>query len=137
MIKSILLNFKAIEIISSCKPEDFSYVTVGYVARKLGVSVPNLSRSFKKVFGITIQYFLIQQKMLCALTLMNKKRKITVKELAAALDYNSTSQFIAAFRKHVGRTPGELIRCPEKRWRTCFWIRVMLKEYRIFNRRRR
>lgn len=135
--KSILLNFKAVGIISKCKPEDFSYVTVDYVARQLGVSVPGLSRSFKKTFGMTVQDFLILRKMLVALYLMNKNPKITVKELAAALDYNSTSQFIAAFRKYVGRTPGELLRYPEKRWRVCFWVQVMLEEYRKFNSRRR
>ena len=125
------------QLVLKAEPEDFSYVTVGWVARELGVSVPNLSRSFKKNFKMTFQYFLILKKMLTAFTLMGEGKYKTVKELADALDYNSTSQFIAAFKKYVGRTPGEMLRCPEKRWRVAIMIMIMLQEYRKFNRRPR
>ena len=132
--KTILLNVKAVTIISSCKPEDFSYVTVGHVARELGVNVAGLSRSFKKSFGITIQCFLTLTKMLSALYLMNKRPKISVKELAVELDYSSTSQFIAAFKKLIGCTPKKMLKRPEVRWLLCKQLKSTLKKYRKFNR---
>ena len=132
--KTILLNVKAVEIISSCEPEDFSYVTVEYVARRLGVSLPFLSRTFKKIFGMTLRDFLILKKMLSALYLINKKPAILVKELAAALAYDSTSQFIAAFKKLIGCTPKKMLKRPEVRWLLCKQLKSTLKKYRKFNR---
>ena len=54
---------KVIEIIIASKDEDFSFVTAGWLARKVNTSPANLSRAFKLEIGRTLQTILIQEKI--------------------------------------------------------------------------
>jgi AraC-like DNA-binding protein len=96
---------KVIEIILTCKDEDFSFITAGWLARKVNTSPANLSRAFKLENGRTLQSYLIQQKLSRSAFLMDRKQDIKVKETAAALDYRSTSHFISVFKKRFGVSP--------------------------------
>ncbi len=102
---------KAIEIILSCENEDFSFITAGWLARKLNTSPSNLARAFKKETRDTLQQYMIRQKILRSRILFFNHQDITVGKVAAALDYRSTSHFIMAFKKINGVTPRLFNRC--------------------------
>lgn len=97
---------KVIEIVKTCKDEDFSFITAGWLARKVNTSPANLSRAFALEKKITLQRFLIMEKIFRSAVLLNDNQDITVGEAAAAVDYQSTSQFISNFKEQFGASPG-------------------------------
>lgn len=96
---------KVIEIIITCKDEDFSFITAGWLARKVNTSPANLARAFKLERGRTLQSYLIQEKLSRSAGLLDDNQDIKVGEAAAAIDYQSTSHFISAFKKRFGVSP--------------------------------
>lgn len=101
---------KVIEIILTCEDEDFSFITVGWLARKVNTSPANLSRAFKLEKRRTLQSYLIREKLARSAVLLNLNPDIKVGEAAAALDYRSTSHFISAFKNSFGVSP-RMYRC--------------------------
>ncbi len=101
---------KIIRLIISCENKAFSTITAGWLARKVGMTPPNLSRAFKKETNRTLQEFLILEKVKRAYSLITNRSDLFIKDIAAELDYNSTSQFIIAFTKYTGISPGRLRR---------------------------
>jgi AraC-like DNA-binding protein len=81
-------------------------LTMDKVARKLGISPWYLSRLFKRNVGICSKQYLKNLRMekseeLLQITLLS------VKEVAAAIGYNYTSDFIHDFGLTYGMTPGK------------------------------
>ena|SRR5690606_15153485 len=88
-----------------------------YLARKLGdwsaglgVSEKTLTRLFWRETGFTFRAWRQRLRLLSALPLLEQRQRVT--DVALACGYDSTSAFIAAFRKHTGITPGELLGDP-------------------------
>lgn len=92
-------------MIAGCKPEDFKYLTVGWIARELGVSMPNLSRAFKREHGKTLQKFLFQQRIIKSVILLLENPNLSIKEVAKIIDYSSSSYFIKVFKKFCNSPP--------------------------------
>ena len=110
-LKRKKLTQQAEKILLNCRAEDLKYLTVGWIARKLGVSVPNLSRAFKQeTGGLLLKHHIFMTKMIICQHLVEKKPDITVKELAALLDYSSSKYFIKVFKKYSMMTPGTYIK---------------------------
>lgn len=101
---------KIIQVIISCKNQSFSIITAGWLAKKVGMTPPNLSRAFKKTAKRTLQEFLIMEKIKRAYPLIINRDDLLIEDIATELDYNSTSQFINAFKKYTGIPPGMLRR---------------------------
>ncbi|UCH94544.1 MAG: helix-turn-helix transcriptional regulator [Candidatus Aminicenantes bacterium] len=99
------LAMEAALMIVISKPEDFKYLTVGWIARKLGVSVPNLSRAFKREIGKTLQKYLFQQRIIKSIILLLENPNLSIKELAEIIDYSSSSYFIKVFKKFCNYSP--------------------------------
>jgi AraC-like DNA-binding protein len=108
--KRIQLTRQAIQIILASQPEDFKYLTVNWIARKLGVSVPNLSRAFKQEKGFPLRQYLSEVKLGHCFLLFEQNPKITVKEVAELMDYSSSNYLRKIFRKSNGISPGKLSR---------------------------
>lgn len=110
-LKRKKLTQQAKEIIIKSRFEDFKFLTVGWIARRLGVSVPNLSRAFKQeTGGLLLKDHIFMVKMSFCINLIEKNPDLTVKELADLVDYSSSKYFIKVFKDYTMVTPGTYIK---------------------------
>lgn len=79
-------------------------LTVSELARKLAVSREHLSRVFKEQTGISPLEFATEERMRLAARALAGGR-MTCKEMAERLGYESPSSFARAFKRHYGKSP--------------------------------
>lgn len=80
--------------------DDYAYLT--------GRSPSTFRREFKLKFGNSPRKWIIQKRLSKAASLLKESDK-SVKEIAYAVGYESSSHFIQAFRKAFGHTPGKIV----------------------------
>jgi len=83
-------------------------ITIKELSRKVAMNECYLKKGFKEVFGTTIFDFYQQQRMEHAKYLLYQK-SLSVTDVSALLGYSSISHFSAAFKKHTGIKPCELL----------------------------
>jgi AraC-like DNA-binding protein len=83
-------------------------ITIKALSRKVAINECYLKKGFKEVFGTTIFDFYQQQRMEHAKYLLYEKG-LNVTDVSALLGYSSISHFSAAFKKHTGLKPCELL----------------------------
>jgi AraC-like DNA-binding protein len=76
------------------------------LAEKVGLTDYYFTKKFKKEVGMTVNEFVLEQKIERAKALL-VEGKVSVSELGVLLGYSSSSYFGDMFRKQVGCTPGE------------------------------
>lgn len=106
-MKKKKVSERAAEIIIRCNPLEFSSLTVGGIARKLGVTIPHLSRSFRNDRGYTLKEFLVRGKIARSQFVLLNSRELKVKDVSALLHFCSTDYFIKVFKRYVGIPPGK------------------------------
>jgi AraC-like DNA-binding protein len=74
------------------------------LAHAVGLGKRTLERRFVVETGLTVGRWRQQQVLLRALEALASGR--SVKQVAFGAGYSSPSAFVAAFRKHLGATPG-------------------------------
>lgn len=79
------------------------------LAHQIGTNEFNLKKAFKQVYGTTVYGYLTKVRM------QEAKRQLlsgelNVNEVALNMGYSDATNFIAAFRKHFGFTPGKIIK---------------------------
>ena len=84
-------------------------ITIKELSRKVAINECYLKKGFKEVFGTTIFDFYQQQRMEHAKYLLYEK-SLSVTDVSALLGYSSISHFSAAFKKHTGLKPCELLK---------------------------
>lgn len=84
-------------------------ITIKGLSRKVAMNECYLKKGFKEIFGTTIFDFYQQQRMEHAKYLLYEK-SMSVTDVSASLGYSSISHFSAAFKKHTGLKPCELLR---------------------------
>lgn len=84
-------------------------ITIKELSRKVAINECYLKKGFKEVFGTTIFDFYQQQRMEHAKYLLYEKG-LSVTDVSALLGYSSISHFSAAFKKHTGLKPCDLLR---------------------------
>ncbi|RFM29752.1 helix-turn-helix domain-containing protein [Deminuibacter soli] len=84
-------------------------ITIKELSRKVAMNECYLKKGFKEVFGTTIFDFYQQQRMEHAKYLLYEK-SLSVTDVSALLGYSSISHFSAAFKKHTGLKPCDLIK---------------------------
>jgi AraC family transcriptional regulator len=84
-------------------------ITIKELSRKVAMNECYLKKGFKEIFGTTIFDFYQQQRMEHAKYLLYEKG-LSVTDVSALLGYSSISHFSAAFKKHTGIKPCELLR---------------------------
>ena len=83
--------------------------TIKRLARMIGVNESKLKKSFKSVYEMTIHDYLIKIRMDKA-NKMIRQQDLQIKEVAMELGYKNPSHFSAAFKKHFGFLPTEMVR---------------------------
>jgi AraC-like DNA-binding protein len=86
------------------KPEHMRYSD--YLEKEVGMDYNSLSKLFSEVEGITIEHFLISQKVerIKELLIYNE---YSVSEIAVQLGYSSVAHLSGQFKKLTGSTPSE------------------------------
>lgn len=77
------------------------------LARRIGMNETHLKSGFKRIYGSPIYSWVVAQKMHRAMAML-ESGQYNVNEVADAVGYSNVSQFIAAFRKRHGITPGKV-----------------------------
>ncbi len=79
------------------------------LAEELGVSVFQLSRIFKKVYGKPYSDIVLPLRLKLAKKYMlsSSKARYTVEEIGLSVGFMNKWSFFQAFRKYEGMTPGE------------------------------
>jgi AraC-like DNA-binding protein len=98
------------------KPEKIAELTAGEIARRLGVSVANLSRAFRALGSGTLQYFIKQERFYCFHVQVWNKPSITLREALEKMDVRSPSHFIKEYKNRFDHTPGEYIKATRICW---------------------
>ncbi|WP_300731129.1 helix-turn-helix domain-containing protein [Pseudomonas sp.] len=83
-------------------------VSLGLWAERLGMSEKTLMRLFDRETGLSFGRW--RQRMRLLSSLRGLEEGVSVTSAALSSGYDSTSAFIAAFKKMFGFTPGELFR---------------------------
>lgn len=76
-------------------------------AQRLGVSVRTLGRMFQRQTQLSFRQWYQRARLMAALPLLQAGQSVT--EVGLGCGYDSTSAFIAAFRRLFGATPGQLL----------------------------
>lgn len=84
-------------------------ITIKELSRKVAMNECYLKKGFKEIFGTTIFDFYQQQRMEHAKYLLYEKG-LSVTDVSALLGYSSISHFSAAFKKHTGLKPCDLLK---------------------------
>lgn len=84
-------------------------LTIKELSRKVAINECYLKKGFKEIFGTTIFDFYQQQRMEHAKYLLYEKG-LSVTDVSALLGYSSISHFSAAFKKHTGLKPCDLLK---------------------------
>lgn len=83
-------------------------VTLQAWAERLGTSEKTLMRLFQRETGLSFRGWRQRMRLLSSLSLLEEGDSVT--NAALSCGYDSTSAFIAAFKRLFGFTPGELFR---------------------------
>jgi AraC-like DNA-binding protein len=79
-------------------------VTLGEVAREVGVSERTLRRLFATRLGMSWRSYLLRARMLRALTLLTDSGR-TVLDVSIAVGFEDVGAFARSFARHCGETP--------------------------------
>lgn len=80
--------------------------TVASLARAVGLSRATFAARFHSLVGEPPMRYLFARRMREALTLL-RDRRFSLAQIASATGYQSEAAFSAAFKRHVGLSPGE------------------------------
>ncbi len=98
---------RVIKYIATRCDEDFAGLSVASLARRFKTDRYKLSRTFKAEMNVTLENYLLQEKMCrCAFLLMGD-RNTTVKEVSSLMGFCTCDYFIQVFKKYFGIVPGQ------------------------------
>ncbi len=80
---------------------------VKQVADAFNMSLPYLSRVFKKEKGVGLLYYINGYRMQKAKEIMEIDKAATITEIAGRVGYNSSQTLIRIFKRYEGTTPGQ------------------------------
>ncbi|MCK5055045.1 MAG: helix-turn-helix transcriptional regulator [Candidatus Aminicenantes bacterium] len=105
---------RIVDYILNCPLEKLDNLTVDDIAKKFQISKMHLIRSFKICRNITPGKFIVREKMIRALLLMQKNGNLTVNRIAEILGFSTADYFIRVFKNHFGKPPCQYLDCKAK-----------------------
>lgn len=97
-----LLVRRAREIIADSLTDG---IAVTELATRLAVSREHLTRIFREETGISPHVYVTRQRMLHACRLLQEKERLSIKEIAAQLNYTTPGHFCRTFKRVMHTTP--------------------------------
>ena len=96
------------------------HYTITEIAKHAGLNTTKLRTGFKKLFGMGLYHYLKEQRLQKGKYLLENTYK-PLKDISHALGYKHTCNFITAFRKRFGKSPGT--------WRSqiLFWLTMIMQ----------
>lgn len=82
--------------------------TIPELSKEVGINQCYLKKGFKEMFNTTIYDYVQEQRMLKAKLLLSSNN-YSVSAVAELVGYSSPSSFSAAFKKHTGVLPSDLV----------------------------
>lgn len=79
-----------------------------------GLSIYKINSGFKKYFGGTAFEILTRKRLEAARTIIEEDPKFSLKQLSQNLGYDHLSNFVAAFKREFGVTPGQYLKSLKK-----------------------
>jgi AraC-like DNA-binding protein len=76
------------------------------LAKDVGLSPKRLNRGFRELYGTTVFAFLRDARLEAARKALEAGTPLPLKQLAWELGYQQVSNFVTAFRRRFGVTPG-------------------------------
>ena len=92
------LSTRAQGIIIYYNPWDIANLTVNELARKLNVTFPHLSSTFRKEMGFTLSETVLRQKMLVRAVFLDQKPEFSVKKVSEIIGFYSVDYFYKLFK---------------------------------------
>lgn len=86
----------------------FTEISLEEVAKHLAMSVSALQRKFKQELGFTVVDYVRNRRLESVMESL-KKERVSISEAAYMAGYNHPSNFITAFKRKFGVTPGEMV----------------------------
>ena len=83
-----------------------SEMSVNQIASQMYLNPDYLNRVFKRIKGVSIGRFILEQRMEMAADML-KKKKIAATKIAELVGYNTYSAFLAAFKNYYGCSPSK------------------------------
>ena len=106
------IKLAIIDIVHHSKQFNLAVKNSDYIAEKVGLSYSSLSRLFSKHEGITIEKFIILQKIEKVKELLEYE-ELTLSQIADKLGYSSVQHLSNQFRKEVGMSVSAYKELPE------------------------
>ncbi|MCP4149965.1 MAG: helix-turn-helix transcriptional regulator [bacterium] len=100
------LSEQVMKHVLSVTDREFAGLTVSILAILFNIERYNLSRQFKRQTQMTLEKFLLTEKMTRAAFLLRYSCDITVKEVAERIGFCTCDYFIRKFKEHYGVRPG-------------------------------
>lgn len=97
---------RVIQRVMSAGDEDFADFSVGTLAYSFSIDRYKLLRQFKRQTHMTVESFLLREKMARAAFLLKADGGVTVKEVAERIGFCTPDYFIRKFREFYGINPG-------------------------------
>jgi len=95
-----------VEMIHSDKGQNIKVNYSDYIAHEVGRDYPYLSSLFSELEGVTIEHYIINQKIARVKELLTYN-ELTLSQIAIEMGYSSVAHLSAQFKKVTGITPSE------------------------------
>jgi AraC-like DNA-binding protein len=113
-MKQCRLSERAVKFILSRRVEELTALTAVKVAGSLGIDAADLCRQFEKDQSMSLERFILREKIYRALFMIEKNRDISQKTLAARLGFTSIQDFAAEFETFLLVKPHKYIYLKKK-----------------------
>ena len=101
------ISHRVVEFILTRKPEELSMLTGQKIAAALGLDLLIMTRAFESDQHISLDRFIVREKMYRAFFLIEKNHGITIEELAKKMGFLHTCEFAKEFETHFLIDPGK------------------------------
>ena len=96
---------RAVEFILTRKLEELGSLTETSIAQAIGVNISYLSRKFEGKHKVTLNDFIVREKIHTAIFILEKHQEVCLGELSVKLGFVGINRFIEAFKNYVGVEP--------------------------------
>jgi len=106
-MKGNKLSDRAVEFILTRQLGELANLTEVKISESLGVGRRYLSRKFKATQRMTLNRFILREKMHRATSILEDEHEISMKRLSAELGFPGIDHFVMEFENYLAIDPGK------------------------------